>query len=166
MLWCCDAVKLEGALSLLTHPQLGILQEGDFLIWELMFSLHSPSSMILRMQCCCLREAFEVVICALSIRSFFHQGMCWSSQRSCIKTEQIVEILAPDRSMAKFPATLMEPRIHQRQGICNSNAFMLYLKLVYNLLEYLSLTNNLYRASECLTALNQSHLQVVIKDCT
>jgi len=58
----------------------------------------------------------------------------------------------------------MEPRIHQRQGSCRSNAFILYLKLVYNLLEHLSLTNNLYRAAECLAALKQTHLQVVIED--
>jgi len=71
----------------------------------------------------------------------------------------------PRQVNGKIPSDFTGAKNSPRQGICNSNAFMLYLKLVYSLLEYLSLTNNLYRASERLTALKQRHLQVDTEEC-
>lgn len=145
-----DSVMLRNCrspYSLLNHPHLGLLQGRNSLILELMFSLHRHSSMMQMIQHHCFHEGFEVGICALNIRSPFHWGVFWNPRWLYIKREQIVEILAPDRSVAKFPATWMDLRIHQSQGTCDSNASMLCLNLVNNFLEYFSLTNKLWRAS-------------------
>lgn len=87
------------------------------------------------MQFHCFHEGFVVGLCALNIRYPFHWRVLFNPQWFYTKREQIVEILAPDRSVAKFPATLMGPRNYESQGICNSNASMLCLNLVYNILE-------------------------------